>query len=57
MEMARKLVIRRNCQTTSEQKNGLLLIEAGHWRLLPRACRFDAYPVPCSRVDDRRKAR
>jgi hypothetical protein len=44
-------------QTTSARKNGLLLIEAGHLRLLPRACRFDAYPVPCSRVDDRRKAR
>jgi hypothetical protein len=55
MEMA-QVVIQANVRPW-EQKKGLLFVKAGHWRLLPRACRFDAYPVPYSRVDDRRKAR
>jgi hypothetical protein len=44
-------------KTNLGQKKACFLFEAGHGRLLPRACRFGAYPVPSSRVDDRRKAR
>ncbi|HET7237565.1 MAG TPA: hypothetical protein VFI76_00965, partial [Terrimicrobiaceae bacterium] len=42
---------------TRRGKKGLLRKKQALGGFLPRACRFDAYPVPYSRVDDRRKAR
>jgi hypothetical protein len=51
------MVQRVDHECNAKGKKGLLREKQALGGFLPRACRFDAYPVPYSRVDDRRKAR